>query len=52
MKPRTYLIEVTLAGGTREYYRHIGLRAAQSWAATLRAMHTVRLVTIFQSTEL
>jgi len=47
-----YLIEVCLPGGKHEYYRRIGLRAAQAWAATLRTMRTVRTVTVFQSTEL
>jgi len=47
-----YLLEVVLIGGKHQYYHRIGLRAAESWAATLRTMRTVRLVTVFKSTEL
>ena len=47
-----YLLEVVLIGGKHEYYRRIGLRAAQAWAATLRTMKSVRSVTVFKSTEL
>lgn len=47
-----YLLEVVLIGGKHEYYRRLGLQAAEAWAATLRTMRGVRSVTVFKSTEL